>query len=129
MGPLHGLPISLKDSFQVKDHPTTIGMIAFLDHKSEANSAVVDLLLDLGAVVYCKTNVPQTLMAPDSHNYVFGRALNPWNTSLGAGGSTGGEGALLAMRGSPLGVGTDIAGMFKTCLRDWLLFKKLRIVR
>lgn len=46
----------------------------------------------------------------DSHNNVFGRTLNPWNTSLTAGGSTGGEGALIAFRGSPLGVGTDVAG-------------------
>ena len=61
-GPLHGLPISLKDSFQVTGLPATIGMIAYLDHRSETNSPLVDVLLDLGAVVYCKTNVPQTLM-------------------------------------------------------------------
>lgn len=48
----------------------------------------------------------------DSQNNVFGRTLNPVNTSLGAGGSSGGEGALVGMRGSPLGVGTDIGGTF-----------------
>lgn len=51
--------------------------------------------------------VPQTT---DSHNNVFDRTLNPWNTTLGPGGSSGGEGALIALRGSPLGVGTDIGG-------------------
>ncbi|UNI16476.1 Amidase [Purpureocillium takamizusanense] len=109
-GPLHGLPVSIKDSFQVTGSQATIGLVGFLDRTSEANSALVDMLLGLGAVLYCKTNVPQTLMTCDSQNNVFGRTLNPWNTSLGAGGSSGGEGALVAMRGSPLGVGTDLGG-------------------
>lgn len=128
-GPLHGLPISLKDSFQVAGSPATLGLVGYLDHISQTNSSLVDLLLSQGAVVYCKTNVPQTLMASctilhtafpvqvanslqttDSHNNVFGRTLNPLNTSLTAGGSSGGEGALVAMRGSPLGVGTDVGG-------------------
>lgn len=71
------------------------------------------MLLDLGAVLYCKTNLPQTIMTGDSDNNVFGRTLNPRNTTLTAGGSTGGEGALLALRGSVLGVGTDIAGSIR----------------
>ncbi|KFG87839.1 fatty-acid amide hydrolase [Metarhizium anisopliae] len=109
VGPLHGLPISLKDSFQIAGVASTLGLTAYLDHSAESNSALVDILLALGAVLYCKTNVPQTMMTPDSHNFVFGRTLNPWNTSLSAGGSSGGEGALIAMRGAPIGVGTDIA--------------------
>lgn len=68
------------------------------------------LLLDLGAVLYCKTNVPQTMMTADSENNIFGRTLNPHNSALTAGGSTGGEGALIALRGSVLGIGTDIGG-------------------
>lgn len=56
-----------------------------------------------------KTSHEQT---GDSHNHVFGRTLNPVNTSLTAGGSSGGEGALVAFRGSPLGVGTDVAGTY-----------------
>jgi Asp-tRNA(Asn)/Glu-tRNA(Gln) amidotransferase A subunit family amidase len=71
---------------------------------------MVQVLLDLGAIPYVKTNIPQTMMAGDSHNYVFGRTLNPHKSNLSAGGSSGGEGALIAMRGSVLGVGTDIAG-------------------
>lgn len=62
-GPLHGLPISLKDSFQVKGTEATLGFVAYLDRgPSQENSCLVDVLLAQGAVLYCKTNVPQTLM-------------------------------------------------------------------
>jgi amidase len=71
------------------------------------------MLLDLGAILYCKTNLPQSIMTGDSDNNVFGRTLNPRNKNLTAGGSTGGEGVLLALRGSILGVGTDIAGSIR----------------
>ncbi|PKX96391.1 putative general amidase [Aspergillus novofumigatus IBT 16806] len=112
-GPLHGLPISIKDLFHVKGTHASIGMISFLEEKSTHNSPLVDILLSLGAVIYVKTNIPQTMMTADSHNNVFGRTLNPHNTLLGPGGSSGGEGALIAMRGSPLGVGTDIGGSIR----------------
>lgn len=125
-GPLHGLPISLKDSFQVAGTQATLGIVSFLDEVSDSNSAIVDILLELGAVLYVKTNVPQTLgvcsrpiyyamqltyaQTVDSENNVFGRTLNPWNTMLTPGGSSGGEGALVAFQGSPLSVGTDLGG-------------------
>lgn len=63
IGPLHGLPISIKDSFQFKGVDSTIGFVSFLENgPATKNSAIVQMLLDLGAVLYCKTNVPQTLM-------------------------------------------------------------------
>lgn len=87
---------------------------------------IVEVLYKCGAVPFVRTNVPQTLMVSTSsslliahltfgkwgetHNNVYGRTLNPYNRSLTPGGSSGGEGALLAMKGSPLGVGTDIGG-------------------
>lgn len=111
--PLHGLPISLKDSFQVAGKDTSTGLACFVNQPAEQNSALAALLLDLGAVLYCKTNLPQTIMTGDSDNNVFGRTLNPHNTALTAGGSTGGEGALIALRGSLLGVGTDIGGSIR----------------
>lgn len=111
IGPLHGLPISLKDSFNVRGVQGTIGYVSFISHPPAAtNSVLVDILHDAGAVFHVKTNLPQSMMTADSHNNVFGRTLNPHNLSLTAGGSTGGEAALVAMRGSILGVCTDIAG-------------------
>ncbi|KAF1819847.1 amidase [Dissoconium aciculare CBS 342.82] len=113
IGPLHGLPISLKDSFKVKGYDASVGVANICFKPASENSALVDLLLSLGAVLYCKTNVPQSMMALDSHNNVFGRTLNPANLKLTAGGSSGGEGALLALRGSILGVGTDVGGSIR----------------
>lgn len=112
-GPLHGLPISLKDTFKVKGYDASIGAAALCFKPADTNSALVDLLLQQGAVLYCKTNIPLTLAALDSHNNVFGRTLNPANKALTAGGSSGGEGALVAMRGSPLGIGTDVGGSIR----------------
>ncbi|TVY30739.1 putative amidase, partial [Lachnellula hyalina] len=111
--PLFGLPISLKDSFQVRGYDTSTGLGCYVGELAEDNSALAAMLLDLGAVLYCKTNLPQSIMTGDSDNNVFGRTLNPRNKLLTAGGSTGGEGALLALRGSVLGVGTDIGGSIR----------------
>ena len=61
-GPLHGLPVSLKDSYQVKVTQASIGAVALLGQTSEENSALVEVLLGLGAVIYVKTNVSQVLM-------------------------------------------------------------------
>ncbi|KAJ9294859.1 hypothetical protein DTO271G3_6421 [Paecilomyces variotii] len=111
--PLFGLPISLKDSFQVSGYDTSTGLGCYVDQPAEDNSALVAMLIDLGAVLYCKTNLPQSIMTGDSDNNIFGRTLNPRNKLLTAGGSTGGEGALIALRGSILGVGTDIGGSIR----------------
>ena len=110
-GPLHGLPVSIKDHYLVKGTKTTVGFVSWLDNPADnVNSPIVEMLLDLGAVLYVKTNIPQTMMTADSENNIFGRVLNPHNTSLTAGGSSGGEGALIALRGSLLGIGSDIGG-------------------
>jgi amidase len=114
LGPLHGLPISLKDSYNVIGTHTTIGYVSYLKHPPAShNSALVEILLKLGAIPFVKTNIPQSMMTADSENNVFGRTLNPNKLCLTAGGSTGGEGALLKMRGSILGAGTDIAGSIR----------------
>ncbi|KAF2966382.1 hypothetical protein GQX73_g7182 [Xylaria multiplex] len=112
-GPLHGLPISLKDTYQVEGTHASIGAVSNLGSTSKENSTLVEMLLGLGAVLYVKTNVSQVLMGVESDNNIFGRVLNPRNTMLTAGGSSGGEGALVAFRGSPLGVGTDLAGSIR----------------
>lgn len=88
-------------------------MGCYVHQPAEENSALAAMLIDLGAVLYCKTNLPQTIMTGDTDNNIFGRTLNPRNKSLTAGGSTGGEGALIALRGSILGFGTDIGGSIR----------------
>ncbi|KAJ8131576.1 hypothetical protein O1611_g2051 [Lasiodiplodia mahajangana] len=119
VGPLHGLPISLKDQFHVKGVDTTMGYIGWIgsnlgisDPKQAHNveSQIVTELLSLGAVLYCKTSLPQTLLLGETKNNLIGETLNPNNRNLSCGGSSGGEGALQALRGSTLGLGTDIGG-------------------
>ncbi|GAA5885687.1 hypothetical protein JCM6882_007528 [Rhodosporidiobolus microsporus] len=112
-GPLHGVPISLKDQFDIKDVELTMGYAAYLNRISKQDSALVKLLSDAGAVLYVRSNVPQTMMISDTFNYVFGRTVNPHNRKLTSGGSSGGEGALIALKGSILGVGTDIGGSIR----------------
>lgn len=78
------------------------------------NATLVDILQDAGAVLYVKTNVPTAMMIAETVNNVFGRTLNPRNRKLTSGGSSGGESALIAFGGSPLGVGTDIGMIFES---------------
>jgi len=111
--PFWGLPISLKDSFDIRGHDTSTGLACYVNEPAKENSSLAAMLLDLGAVLYCKSNLPQSIMTADSDNNVFGRTLNPQNAALTAGGSTGGEGALIALRGSIVGVGTDIGGSLR----------------
>ncbi|KAJ5278838.1 hypothetical protein N7478_004210 [Penicillium angulare] len=118
-GPLHGLPVSLKDQFHIKSVETTMGYIGWIGtfegqrddprYKSE-ESELTRELRSLGAVLYCKTSVPATLMAGETVNNIIGYTWNPKNRLLSSGGSSGGEGALIALRGSPVGIGTDIGG-------------------
>ncbi|KAI0472365.1 amidase signature domain-containing protein [Xylaria cf. heliscus] len=118
VGPLHGLPISLKDQFHVKGVDTTMGYVGWIDsnlgadpeqaHKVE--SQITTELLSLGAVLYCKTSLPQTLLFGETKNNLIGETLNPSNQNLSTGGSSGGEAALQALGGSTLGLGTDIGG-------------------
>ena len=110
VGPLHGLPISLKDTFKIAGYDSSIGLTSLCFKPCASTSPLVSILLSAGAVLYCKTNVPQTMMQLDSVNYVYGRTLNGLNRLVTAGGSSGGEGSLAGMKGSVLGIGTDIGG-------------------
>ncbi|KDQ31042.1 hypothetical protein PLEOSDRAFT_1092424 [Pleurotus ostreatus PC15] len=110
VGPLHGLPVSLKDQINIEGIEASMGYVSWLGKYATKNSVLVDVLLELGAVPFVKTNIPQTLMWPETFNHIFGRTSNPHNRSLTSGGSSGGEGALIGLRGSPLGVGSDIGG-------------------
>ncbi|KAI9661576.1 MAG: hypothetical protein M1821_008814 [Bathelium mastoideum] len=109
-GPLHGVPVSLKDSFEIEGLDTTIGWLGLIDRPATANAPAVDILLSMGAVLYVKSNIPQSLMMSDSYNHVFGQSLNALNKNLISGGSSGGEGALVGAYASIIGIGTDIGG-------------------
>ncbi|OUM54835.1 hypothetical protein BVG19_g4268 [[Candida] boidinii] len=115
VGPLHGLPISVKDCFALPNFDSTTGLISYIGNKDIPNNfaSLPRQLYDLGAVFYVKTNVPQFMMTCDSDNNLFGRTLNPLNLSLTAGGSSGGEGSILGQHGSILGIGSDIGGSIR----------------
>ncbi|KAF2641022.1 amidase [Massarina eburnea CBS 473.64] len=122
IGPLHGLPISLKDQFHVKDVETTMGYVGWIGtfegkkgtgKEKVYESEMVRELRNAGAVLYCKTSVPHTLMTGETVNNIIGYTLNSKNRRLASGGSSGGEGTLIGARGSPLGFGTDIGGSIR----------------
>ncbi|PVH79359.1 amidase [Cadophora sp. DSE1049] len=112
-GPFHGLPLSVKDHMDVKGVDSSAGISSLCFDPAKKNGKLVQILVDNGAIVIAKTNVPQTCLTADSINQVFGRTLNPYNSSFGASGSSGGEGALLSMGGSLLGLGSDGAGSIR----------------
>lgn len=112
-GPLHGLPISIKDHIDVEGVDSTAGIFARAFDPRPRNAALVQALVDAGAIPYVKSNVPLSLMLPESMNDLWGRALNPWNLDRTPGGSSGGEGSLVACGASFLGIGTDIGGSIR----------------
>ncbi|BGP12260.1 hypothetical protein JCM10213_000046 [Rhodosporidiobolus nylandii] len=109
-GPLHGLPVSLKNQCNVEGEEMNLCYVGWVGRVAKENAVVVDCLLAQGAVIYCHTNMPQALFSGETVCNLHGRTVNPFNRELAAGGSSGGEGALIAMRGSVLGVGSDIGG-------------------
>jgi amidase len=111
IGPLHGVPISIKEHMPIAGTYSSGGSFAstFLDQE---DCQMIGMLRSMGAVFYCKTNQPQAIMHLESTSH-YGRTLNPFNINLTSGGSSGGEGALIAMKGSVLGVGTDIGGSIR----------------
>lgn len=114
VGPLHGLPISLKDNFNLRGLDATVGFVSHVGAPATEDATLAQLLqAKAGAVFYVKTNVPTAMMMPETVNNVMGRTVNPRNRRLTPGGSSGGEAALVAFGGSPLGVGTDIGGSLR----------------
>lgn len=113
VGPLHGLPISLKDQFRIKGLETTMGYVAWIGKYETDESVLVTLLHQAGAVFYVKTSVPQSLMVCETLNNIIGRTVNPRNKNWSCGGSSGGEGAMVGFRGGIIGVGTDIGGSIR----------------
>ncbi|KZF19210.1 amidase [Xylona heveae TC161] len=115
IGPLHGLPISLKDQFRVEGAETSLGYVGWLGkvETKETESWLVKQLKDMGAIIFAKTNVPSSLMAIETNNNIVGYTTNPHNRLLSSGGSSGGEAALLSLRGSIMGFGSDVGASIR----------------
>lgn len=110
VGPLHGLPISLKDVLDLQGRANNFGTTALVENIREQDCALVEILRENGAVFYQRTTQPQFLLHLECDNNIYGYTVNPFNTSLATGGSSGGEGASAGFHSSCVGVGTDFAG-------------------
>lgn len=113
VGPLHGVPVSIKDTFETAGVRTVAGSRLLEDHIPDRDAPVVARLKRAGAIILGKTNVPEFAMDFRSENLVFGRTSNPWDLGRVPGGSSGGEAAAIASGCSPAGVGSDLGGSIR----------------
>ena len=113
LGKLHGVPFTVKEFFGAADTAVTLGISGWAARVSAKDSPLVEKLRKAGAILLGKTNVPQIGLMIETDNPLYGRTNNPWNLSRSAGGSTGGEAALIAAGGSPLGLGSDGGGSIR----------------
>nr|XP_010309518.1 PREDICTED: vitamin D3 hydroxylase-associated protein-like [Balearica regulorum gibbericeps] len=112
-GLLYGIPVSIKDHIGHKGHLVTCGLVQCLGTPVQEDSVLVKVLKRQGAIPFAMTNVPQSLFNYDCSNPIFGQTLNPFNHQKSPGGSSGGEGALIAGGGSILGIGSDVGGSIR----------------
>ncbi len=113
LGPLHGVPMTIKESFDVAGYPTTWGDPAFKDTVIAKNSLVAQRMIDAGVTLFGKTNVPLNLADWQSYNEVYGSTNNPWDLSRTPGGSSGGSGAALAAGLTGIDAGSDIGASIR----------------
>ncbi|HWN92731.1 MAG TPA: amidase family protein, partial [Verrucomicrobiae bacterium] len=113
LGPLHGIPVGIKDVTATKGIRTTYGSKLFEQHVPEEDAVVVERLKAAGAIILGKTNTPEFAFGPNTTNAVFGATRNPWNLALTSGGSSGGSAVALATGMCPLAEGTDLGGSLR----------------
>lgn len=112
--PLLGIPVTVKESYNVVGLPTTWGMSQYRNYLPTEDAVKVTRLRAAGAVVLGKTNVPFMLQDLQSFNEIYGATNNPWDHGRTAGGSSGGSAAALACGFGALSIGSDIAGSLRT---------------
>ena len=112
-GPLHGVPMTIKDSFETAGVVTTAGTTGLRDHVPDTNATVVERLLDAGAVLLGKTNTPEITLRFITENHLYGRTNNPYDVTRTPAGSSGGAAAIVASGGSPLDIGSDTGGSIR----------------
>jgi Asp-tRNA(Asn)/Glu-tRNA(Gln) amidotransferase A subunit family amidase len=113
LGPLHGVPISIKDLFDVKGLPTTKGSLIYKDRVAQGYEIVVKRLLDAGSIHLGKTNTPEFGFIPTTENKLFGATRNPWDTTRTSGGSSGGAAAAVAAGLGPIALSSDGGGSIR----------------
>src|SRR5712671_6907328 len=114
LGPLHGVPVSIKDLTPTQGIRTTWGSKVFEHHVPDEDALYVARLKDAGAIVVGKTNTPEFGAGGNTFNAVFGATRNPWNLALTCGGSSGGAAVALATGMGPLAQGSDLGGSLRT---------------
>jgi amidase len=113
LGPLHGVPVTIKDCFATDGIITTVGTTGLRSYVPDSDDVTVARLREAGAIVVGKTNCPEFLMGFESDNLVYGRTVNPFEAAYTCGGSSGGEAAIVAAGASPLGLGSDSGGSLR----------------
>jgi len=113
VGPLAGVPFTVKENIDVAGHPTTDGVVAFRDRVAPADAPSVAQLRRAGAIPLARTNMPDFGMRWHTDNALFGATRNPWDAGLSPAGSSGGEAVALATGMSPIGLGNDYGGSIR----------------
>jgi Asp-tRNA(Asn)/Glu-tRNA(Gln) amidotransferase A subunit family amidase len=107
------VPVSVKSHIGIAGRHIPAGYVAWWDHIAPQDALVVQILERAGAIVHARTTEPQSMMHLECASNLYGATVNPHNTDLSSGGSSGGEGALIALKGSVLGVGSDVGGSIR----------------
>ena len=113
LGPLHGVPFTIKDVFDLAGTATTMGVVGLKDTMPSRDTPVITKLKQAGAIPIARTNVPDFGVRWHTDNDLYGATLNPWDASRTPGGSSGGEAVAIATGMSPLGVGGDMGGSLR----------------
>ena len=111
--PLLGVPCTIKESIALAGMPNCAGLLSRRDHRAAETAPAARRLFDAGAIPLAVTNTPELCLAIETHNFVYGRTRNAYDPRRVAGGSSGGEGAAVGAGGSPIGLGSDIAGSIR----------------
>jgi fatty acid amide hydrolase 2 len=111
--PLHGVPCTIKEFFGVEGMHNTGGIYSHRERLAPGDASDVARLKEAGAIILGTTNAPEGGLWMETYNKIYGRTSNPWDLKRTSGGSSGGEGALVASGGSPLGLGSDVGGSIR----------------
>jgi amidase len=114
LGPLHGVPFTIKTNIDVAGYATTEGAVALKDFMASEDAPVVERMRTAGAVALARTNMPDLGLRMNTESALYGATHNPWRQGVTAGGSSGGEAAAIASGMSPLGLGNDIGGSLRS---------------